>query len=606
MSRPFYQASAADPQGLVRRRRFGFAGGELTGYEDELLRRPADDHESHFLREEIERPRSGPMRDIVATIQPDQDDIVRAPLDRVDLRAGRPGHRQDRGRPAPRGLPALHARRAAGPLRRPRRRAEPRVPALHRAGAAHPRRGRRRADHGRRADRPGAGPRGGPARGRRPQGRRPHGRGAAPGAVGRDRQAGRLDPGDRWPAGGTGCRSSGSSATSTTCAAGPAPTTTSSCCTTPPAGSGWRCCWPRTPGGRRRRPAAARPTPRRAGRRAAPEVRAFCDAVWPARDAAGLVHDLFTDPARLARAARGLLDDEEQALLRWTRRRARCAPRPGPTADAVLVDEVAGLLERTAGYGHVVLDEAQDLSPDAVPRRRPPAGRRARSPCSATSRRRPARGRRRTGRRRSPGSAGRAPSSGRSPAATACPARCSSSRTGCCRSSRPDLPAGDGGPLGARVAARSGRSRRSPDRWPRSSRSSARRPARSGSSAPTPSSPRWSALLTAAGRARDGADRRRRGGGPRRRRPRDPGEGAGVRRRRRGRPGRDRGRRAARAAPALRRPHPGGEHARRPPPRGPPGALVGARDLACHRCPSRCVTPAHGRRGGVGSRRVLC
>jgi len=32
-------------------------------------------------------------------------------------------------------------------------------------------------------------------------------------------------------------------------------------------------------------------------------------------------------------------------------------------ADAVLVDEVAGLLERTAGYGHVVLDEAQDLSP---------------------------------------------------------------------------------------------------------------------------------------------------------------------------------------------------------------------------------------------------
>jgi DNA helicase IV len=32
-------------------------------------------------------------------------------------------------------------------------------------------------------------------------------------------------------------------------------------------------------------------------------------------------------------------------------------------ADAVLVDEVAGMLERTAGYGHVVVDEAQDLSP---------------------------------------------------------------------------------------------------------------------------------------------------------------------------------------------------------------------------------------------------
>jgi DNA helicase IV len=36
---------------------------------------------------------------------------------------------------------------------------------------------------------------------------------------------------------------------------------------------------------------------------------------------------------------------------------------PWTDADAVLVDEVAGLLERTPGYGHVVVDEAQDLSP---------------------------------------------------------------------------------------------------------------------------------------------------------------------------------------------------------------------------------------------------
>src|SRR3712207_1775583 len=79
MSRPFYQASAADPQGLVRRRRFGFSDGELTSYDDELLG-AGDEHESALLREEIERPRSGPMRDIVATIQHEQDDIVRAPL----------------------------------------------------------------------------------------------------------------------------------------------------------------------------------------------------------------------------------------------------------------------------------------------------------------------------------------------------------------------------------------------------------------------------------------------------------------------------------------------------------------------------------------------
>jgi hypothetical protein len=100
------------------------------------------------------------------------------------------------------------------------------------------------------------------------------------------------------------------------------------------------------------------------------EVRAFCDQVWPARDAAGVVFDLWTQPARLARAARGLLDDDEQALLAWSPapgsgrpavRTMRTAPWTG--ADAVLVDEVAGLLERTPGYGHVVVDEAQDLSP---------------------------------------------------------------------------------------------------------------------------------------------------------------------------------------------------------------------------------------------------
>lgn len=32
-------------------------------------------------------------------------------------------------------------------------------------------------------------------------------------------------------------------------------------------------------------------------------------------------------------------------------------------ADAYLIDEVAGLLERTGGFGHIVVDEAQDLSP---------------------------------------------------------------------------------------------------------------------------------------------------------------------------------------------------------------------------------------------------
>src|SRR5207245_9632802 len=37
VSRPFYRASPGDPMGLARRRRFGFSGGELTAFEDEVF-----------------------------------------------------------------------------------------------------------------------------------------------------------------------------------------------------------------------------------------------------------------------------------------------------------------------------------------------------------------------------------------------------------------------------------------------------------------------------------------------------------------------------------------------------------------------------------------
>jgi DNA helicase IV len=96
VSRPFYRASAADPMNLELRRRFGFSGGELTAYEDELFTtdRSAQRKEhqpSQILIDEIERPRSGPMRDIVATIQPDQDDIVRADAGQTVCVQGAPG-----------------------------------------------------------------------------------------------------------------------------------------------------------------------------------------------------------------------------------------------------------------------------------------------------------------------------------------------------------------------------------------------------------------------------------------------------------------------------------------------------------------------------------
>ena len=54
--------------------------------------RSAQDHgPSKILIDEIERPRSGPMRDIVATIQPDQDDIVRAGAAQTVCVQGAPG-----------------------------------------------------------------------------------------------------------------------------------------------------------------------------------------------------------------------------------------------------------------------------------------------------------------------------------------------------------------------------------------------------------------------------------------------------------------------------------------------------------------------------------
>src|SRR5580700_1576042 len=92
VSRPFYRASQADPMGLDRRRRFGFSGGELTAFEDEQFGPGARSAAtSRILIDEIERPRSGPMRDIVATIQPEQDDIVRAGVEQTVCVQGAPG-----------------------------------------------------------------------------------------------------------------------------------------------------------------------------------------------------------------------------------------------------------------------------------------------------------------------------------------------------------------------------------------------------------------------------------------------------------------------------------------------------------------------------------
>jgi DNA helicase IV len=92
VAQPFYRASRRDPMDVMLRRRFGYTGGELTAYEDEHLTDPAEaDTGSRLLQQEIERPRVGPMRDIVATIQPEQHEIVVADVSGTVCVQGAPG-----------------------------------------------------------------------------------------------------------------------------------------------------------------------------------------------------------------------------------------------------------------------------------------------------------------------------------------------------------------------------------------------------------------------------------------------------------------------------------------------------------------------------------
>jgi DNA helicase IV len=92
---PFYRATLADPFGLALRRRFVFAGRELTDIFDEDFTDPdglaGSGGVPDPLLAELGRARTGQMRDIVATIQAEQDAIIRAPIDRCLVVQGGPG-----------------------------------------------------------------------------------------------------------------------------------------------------------------------------------------------------------------------------------------------------------------------------------------------------------------------------------------------------------------------------------------------------------------------------------------------------------------------------------------------------------------------------------
>ncbi|WP_338697940.1 AAA family ATPase [Streptomyces sp. Q6] len=364
VSRAFYQAGATDPQGVDVRRRFGWAPGsvgdsaDLTSLEDERLGAGEAGGGSRILAGEIERPRVGPMRDIAATIQPEQDDLVRAEVAASVCVQGAPGT----------GKTAVGLHRAAyllytfpqrvqrggllvlGPNRTFLSYISAVLPALGETGVrqstveelvAH---GEVRAYDD-----------------------------EAAAAVKHDvrmaevlRRAlyarvrtGPVDPGDavavpegayRWrvPAGELrrivdGVRAEG---------------------------------LPYAVGRERVRSRIVAYLQVQAERRAWPvnaawvqkigrarSVKDFVDAVWPRVRPQEVVAQLLSDERELRVAAEGVLEESERRALLWAKPPRSYKSAKWSAADLVLLDEVAGLLAHPESYGHIVVDEAQDLSP---------------------------------------------------------------------------------------------------------------------------------------------------------------------------------------------------------------------------------------------------
>ncbi|WP_307834694.1 HelD family protein [Paractinoplanes lichenicola] len=349
LSRSFYRASVRDPQGVATRRRFGFVKGELTSFEDEHLDRGEElGTKSRILTAEIERPRVGPMRDIVATIQPEQDELVRAELTDSICVQGAPGT----------GKTAVGLHRAAYLLYLHRERLRrsgvlivgPNTAFLSYISAVLPALGEVEVQQAtvdelvgrtaRATDSPAAAlvkndvrmaevlhkalwrklakPTdpimvsdgsyrwridAEPLRRIVDEARRE----GLPYGVGRDRVRARVV---------------GLLQRQSEYRTGNSP------------GEGWL-----------RRMSKIGP------------VVEFLEASWPAVTPEQLVAEVLTDPPE------GLLTDEERDAIRWAKPPKTVKSAKFSPADLVLIDEAAGLLERETSFGHVVVDEAQDLSP---------------------------------------------------------------------------------------------------------------------------------------------------------------------------------------------------------------------------------------------------
>jgi len=93
---PFYRASSRDRLGLTRRRQFMLDGRRIHSMADDLFGEGAVGEVLRLrggdaLLAELERSRGAEMLDIVATIQAEQDEVIRAPLEGVLVVQGGPG-----------------------------------------------------------------------------------------------------------------------------------------------------------------------------------------------------------------------------------------------------------------------------------------------------------------------------------------------------------------------------------------------------------------------------------------------------------------------------------------------------------------------------------
>jgi DNA helicase IV len=105
VAEPFYRATGREPMGLVRRRHFAVEGRTVLGIEDELFGggHLGLGHDEGLVDDEpairgystliaaLERGRTGTLGDIVATIQAEQDEIIRSPQPGVLVVQGGPG-----------------------------------------------------------------------------------------------------------------------------------------------------------------------------------------------------------------------------------------------------------------------------------------------------------------------------------------------------------------------------------------------------------------------------------------------------------------------------------------------------------------------------------